>query len=132
MFIGCLDLKTGHLAYSCGGHNPPLLIGQSIEQLPVAQKLPVGVISGMKYEMQETQIASGATLLLYTDGLTEAMNANSELFGGDRMTKTVERLLSEGEATPKSIICGLTDAVKAFAADAEQSDDLTMMTIRLN
>ncbi len=132
MFIGCLDLKTGHLAYSCGGHNPPLLIGQSIEQLPVAQKLPVGVISGMKYEMQETQIASGTTLLLYTDGLTEAMNANSELFGGDRMTKTVERLLSEGEATPKSIICGLTDAVKAFAADAEQSDDLTMMAIRLN
>ena len=132
MFIGCLDLKTGHLAYSCGGHNPPLLIGQSIEQLPVAQKLPVGVISGMKYEMQETQIASGTTLLLYTDGLTEAMNANSELFGGDRMTKTVERLLSEGEATPKSIICGLTDAVKTFAADAEQSDDLTMMAIRLN
>ena len=132
MFIGCLDLKTGHLAYSCGGHNPPLLIGQSIEQLPVAQKLPVGVISGMKYEMQETQIASGTTLLLYTDGLTEAKNANSELFGGDRMTKTVERLLSEGEATPKSIICGLTDAVKAFAADAEQSDDLTMMAIRLN
>ena len=132
MFIGCLDLKTGHLAYSCGGHNPPLLIGQSIEPLPVAQKLPVGVISGMKYEMQETQIASGTTLLLYTDGLTEAMNANSELFGGDRMTKTVERLLSEGEATPKSIICGLTDAVKAFAADAEQSDDLTMMAIRLN
>ena len=132
MFIGCLDLKTGHLAYSCGGHNSPLLIGQSIEQLPVAQKLPVGVISGMKYEMQETQIASGTTLLLYTDGLTEAMNANSELFGGDRMTKTVERLLSEGEATPKSIICGLTYAVKAFAADAEQSDDLTMMAIRLN
>ena len=132
MFIGCLDLKTGHLAYSCGGHNPPLLIGHSIEQLPVAQKLPVGVISGMKYEMQETQIASGTTLLLYTDGLTEAMNANSELFGGDRMTKTVERLLSEGEATPKSIICGLTDAVKTFAADAEQSDDLTMMAIRLN
>ena len=132
MFIGCLDLKTGHLAYSCGGHNSPLLIGQSIEQLPVAQKLPVGVISGMKYEMQETQIASGTTLLLYTDGLTEAKNANSELFGGDRMTKTVERLLSEGEATPKSIICGLTDAVKTFAADAEQSDDLTMMAIRLN
>ena len=132
MFIGCLDLKTGHLAYSCGGHNPPLLIGQSIEPLPVAQKLPVGVICGMKYEMQETQIASGTTLLLYTDGLTEAKNANSELFGGDRMTKTVERLLSEGEATPKSIICGLTDAVKTFAADAEQSDDLTMMAIRLN
>ena len=132
MFIGCLDLKTGHLAYSCGAHNPPLLIGQSIEPLPVAQKLPVGVICGMKYEMQETQIASGTTLLLYTDGLTEAKNANSELFGGDRMTKTVERLLSEGEATPKSIICGLTDAVKTFAADAEQSDDLTMMAIRLN
>ena len=132
MFIGCLDLKTGHLAYSCGAHNPPLLIGQSIEPLPVAQKLPVGVICGMKYEMQETQIASGTKLLLYTDGLTEAMNANSELFGGDRMTKTVERLLSEGEATPKSIICGLTDAVKTFAADAEQSDDLTMMAIRLN
>ena len=44
MFIGILDLKTGHLAYSCGAHNPPLLIGSTVEDLPVARKLPVGAI----------------------------------------------------------------------------------------
>ena len=132
MVIGCLDLKTGHLAYSCGAHNPPLLIGSSVEELPVSHKLPVGVMKGMKYVFQETQIAPGTTLFLYTDGLTEAMNAELKMFGDDRMVETAQRLISEGVDTPEQLIRGLSDAVEAYVAGAEQSDDLTMMAIRFN
>ena len=132
MIIGCLDLKRGHLAYSCGAHNPPLLIGSSVEELPVSHKLPVGVMKGMKYVFQETQIAPGTTLFLYTDGLTEAMNAEQKMFGDDRMEETAQRLISDGVSTSKSLICGMSDAVEAFVAGADQSDDLTMMAIRFN
>ena len=132
MIIGCLDLKTGHLAYSCGAHNPPLLIGSSIEELPVSHKLPVGAMKGMKYVFQETQIAPGTTLFLYTDGLTEAMNAELKMFGDDRMVETAQRLISDGVSTSKSLISGMSDAVEAFVTGADQSDDLTMMAIRFN
>ena len=131
MFIGILDLKTGHLAYSCGAHNPPLLIGSTVENLPVARKLPVGAIKGMKYVLQETQIDPGATLFLYTDGLTEAMNADFQMFGEERMKAIAQHQISVGEPSPKALIDRLTEAVDTYVAGAEQSDDLTMMAIKI-
>jgi sigma-B regulation protein RsbU (phosphoserine phosphatase) len=130
LFVGCLDLKTGHLAYCCGGHNPPLLIDTDVKRLPISFKLPVGAIKGMKYVLQETQITPGTTLFLYTDGLTEAMDADMNMFGNDRMNETIQDLLMEGENTPKAIIDRLTDDVRAFVKGAPQSDDLTMMAIK--
>ena len=130
MFIGILDLKTGHLAYSCGAHNPPLLLGSAVEDLPVARKLPVGAIKGMKYVLQETQIAPGTTLFLYTDGLTEAMNAANQMFGVERVKEIAQHQISVGDTSPKALIDRLTESVDAFVAGAEQSDDLTMMAIK--
>ena len=131
MFIGILDLKTGHLAYSCGAHNPPLLIGSTVEDLPVARKLPVGAIKGMKYVLQETQIDPGTTLFLYTDGLTEAMDAANQMFGVERMKEIAKNQFSGGEPSPKALIDRFTEAVDTFVAGAEQSDDLTMMAIKI-
>jgi len=130
MFIGILDLKTGHLAYSCGAHNPPLLVGSTVEDLPVARKLPVGAIKGMKYVLQETQIAPGTTLFLYTDGLTEAMNAANQMFGVERVKEIAQHQISVGDTSPKALLDRLTESVDAFVAGAEQSDDLTMMAIK--
>ena len=130
MFIGCLDLKTGHLAYCCGGHTPPILIDSEVKGLPVAFKLPVGAIKGMKYVLQETQIAPGTTLFLFTDGLTEAMDAGFNMFGDDRLKEVAQRLITEGKYTPESLIGRLTDAVGAFVDGAPQSDDLTMLAIQ--
>ena len=131
MFIGILDLKTGHLAYSCGAHNPPLLVGSTVEELPVARKLPVGAIKGMKYVLQETQIDPGTTLFLYTDGLTEAMDAANQMFGVERMKAIAKNQFSGGEPSPKALIDRFTEAVDTFVAGAEQSDDLTMMAIKV-
>ena len=130
MFIGVLNLKTGHLTYSCAAHNPPLLVGSTVEDLPVARKLPVGAIKGMKYVSQETQLEQGTTLFLYTDGLTEAMNAANQMFGVERVKEIVQSQISGGETSPKVLIDRLTESVDAFVAGAEQSDDLTMMAIK--
>ena len=130
MFIGVLNLKTGHLTYSCAAHNPPLLVGSTVEDLPVARKLPVGAIKGMKYVLQEIQLEQGSTLFLYTDGLTEAMNAANQMFGVERVKEIVQSQISVGETSPKVLIDRLTESVDAFVAGAEQSDDLTMMAIK--
>lgn len=130
MFIGRLDLQTGHLVYSCGGHTPPVLIDREVKKLPVAFKLPVGAIKGMKYVRQETQLAPGTTLLLFTDGLTEAMDWGLNLFGDDRLKEIAQSLIDEGTYTTKTLIDRLKDAVVSFVNGAPQSDDLTMMAVK--
>ena len=81
--------------------------------------------------MQETQIEQGSTLLLYTDGLTEAMDTKKKMFGVERMKETVLHLQAAGEVSSKAILNGLIEAVETFVAGAEQSDDLTMMAIKI-
>ena len=130
MFIGVLNLKTGHLSYSCAAHNPPLLVGSTVENLPVSRKLPVGAIKGMKYVLQETQLEQGTTLFLYTDGLTEAMNVANQMFGVERVKEIAQRQIWVGKPSPKVLIDRFTETVDTFVAGAEQSDDLTMMAIK--
>ena len=129
LFIGVLDLPTGRLRYCNAGHNAPLLLNQAdnLKQkvfLPCDSNLPIGIMGGWKFTQQETNIVPGTTIFLYTDGLTEAENIEHELFGEERMINAVPFALDS-----KEIIERVTEAVQAFTGDAEQSDDLTMLTI---
>ena len=129
LFIGVLDLPTGRLRYCNAGHNAPLLLNQAdnLKQkvfLPCDSNLPIGIMGGWKFTQQETNIVPGTTLFLYTDGLTEAENIEHELFGEERMINAVPFAFDS-----KEIIDSVTEAVQAFTGDAEQSDDLTMLTI---
>ena len=129
LFVGVLDLPTGKLRYCNAGHNPPLLLTEKDgtkqkEFLPCDNNLPVGVMGGWKFALQETMVDTNTTIFLYTDGLTEAENADHQLFGEERMMDVILF------ATSQKIIDHMTDAVQTFAGDAEQSDDLTMLAIR--
>ena len=136
MFIGVLDLPTGHLSYCDAGHDAPVILSEKgivnseklATALEVQPNLPVGVFDDYTYSLQETQIAPGSTIFLYTDGLTEAMNSAHKQFGLDRV-KTV--LASCADKQPQEILETVTDAVHGFVKDAEQSDDLTMLAIKL-
>ena len=76
LFIGVLDLPTGHLHYCDAGHDAPIIISHTgLQTLECNPHLPVGIFDDVKYNVQETFLAGGSTLFLYTDGLTEAMNA---------------------------------------------------------
>ena len=126
LFIGVLDLQTGHLDYCNAGHECPLLNGQPLE---VAANMPIGLFDDFAYEKQETTLTPGDLLFLYTDGLTEARNARQELFGRDSVVKMVS---SCAGMAPKEMVSTIVSEVKRYAERTKQSDDLTLLSIRYN
>ena len=125
-FCGVLDLRNGHLRYCNAGHNAPVLVtAEGNRSLPVEANLPLGVIPGMSFTEQETDLTTGTGLFLYTDGLTEAENSNHELFGDEHMFAALSAELGSHQQ-----IDTVSQAVQGFVGDAPQSDDLTMLYIR--
>ena len=129
MYFGKLDLLTGELAYSNAGHNPPLIIreGGKVEWLKLPDGLVLGVDMDTPYITQTTRLNPGDTIVVYSDGVTEAMNKKKELFSEERLLKTLEK---NSTGTPEQIVNAVTDAVNDFASGAYQSDDITVLAIR--
>ena len=123
MFIGLLNLQTGHLDFCNAGHNPPVLNGQFIDMIPNA---PIGLWPGLEYEGEEVDDISGKPLFIYTDGLNEAENRQQEQF-------TDERLLQILQTTPFESAQQTVELLKAEVEQhrdgAEPNDDLTMLCI---
>ena len=124
LFVGVVDLMTGRLHYSNAGHEAPYL---QDKLLPCDSNLPVGVMSGLKFSEQETDMPPGMTLFLYTDGLTEAENAHREQFGRQRTNDVIATF----SGSSQQLLEAMTDAVHQFVGDTEQSDDLTMLVIKI-
>ena len=123
LFVGVLDLQTGHLRYCNAGHDAPYVQGKLLSCDP---NMPIGVMPTYQYSNQETDIVSGITFL-YTDGLTEAENANHQLFGKQRITETITAF----KGSSQELVETMTAAVHKFVGDYEQSDDLTMLAFKL-
>jgi len=132
LFVGVLDLHTGHLYYSNAGHEAPIILGDEVgvSVLHVDSNFTVGLIPGMEFSLQETVLPPHTTLFLYTDGLSEAENAKREIFGKGQILDVARQ--SPGAPDPKLLIEMMVKAVSDFVGDAEQSDDLTMLSIRYN
>ena len=129
IFVGVLDLPTGRLHYCNAGHDAPLLLGDGIKELTCDPNIHVGFLPSWEYSLQEAQISTGTTIFLFTDRLTEAMNANYDQFQMERISDVASQALSQQQHEPHQLINKMTDAVHQFVGDAEQSDDLTMMAI---
>ena len=128
LLLGVLDLPTGRLRYCSAGHDAPLILHDgTISTLACQPNLPLAILPEMRYKVQEYQLEPGSTLFLYTDGLTEAMNADHEQFGMDRVR---EQLALCMDKAPRQVLETVQDGVHAFVQDAEQSDDLTMLAFR--
>ena len=130
LFVGVLDLPTGRLRYSNGGHNAPWVGGSFKRLLPCDPNLPVGCMPGWKFSGQETTIEPGTMIFLYTDGLTEAEDISRTQFGEQRMLDAVSHACDDTATPPQSLVNQMADAIHAFVGDAEQSDDLTMLAIQ--
>lgn len=133
VFVGVLDLKTHHLTYCNAAHNAPVLIQKdgTCRLLEVETNLPVGVEDRYLYEEQQLDFPEGTALLLYTDGLTEAVYMSNSgirrLFGEERVLHDVEK---NSNASGSEVIDYLKQHVTVFADGTEQSDDLTLMFLR--
>ena len=129
LFIGVLDLPTGRLRYCNAGHDAPLLIHNGVKPLAVNANLPVGLFDDFKYSLQETTLPPDATLLLYTDGLTEAADRERHLFGLQRIIETAQACQERDAISPDALMDALQEEANRFTNGAEQSDDLTMLAI---
>ena len=89
--------------------------------------LPIGLFDDFNYEMQSVQMRPGSTLFLYTDGLTEARNADGKLFGRDRVAQMMEAC---GPTEPKQLVEAVIGQWHQFVGTTEQSDDLTLLALR--
>jgi sigma-B regulation protein RsbU (phosphoserine phosphatase) len=125
-----LDLPTGRLRYCNAGHDAPLLVGAGVGTLPCDPNIPVGFMPDWKYSLQEANIFTGTTIFLFTDGLTEAMDADYAQFQMDRVNDVATQALANQQHEPHLLIDLMTKAVHEFVGNAEQSDDLTMMAIQ--
>ena len=130
IFVGVLDLQTGHMYYCNAGHDAPVLVGAGVGPLPSDANIPIGVLPDWDYSLQETDIHQGTTIFLYTDGLSEAENNQYAQFRLERVTEVAAQALEDRQYEPHPLIERMLSAVHAFVGDAEQSDDLTMMAIQ--
>ncbi|MBR3530567.1 MAG: SpoIIE family protein phosphatase [Bacteroidaceae bacterium] len=124
MFVGILDLLTGHLDFCNAGHEPPLVSGQPLSINP---NLPIGALSDWDYEGEETQLKVGDMLFLYTDGLTEAKDVEMQSMGRNCVVKLAQ---THSNDTAQKLVELMEAEAHRHAGEAEQSDDITLLAFR--
>lgn len=125
MFVGVFDPASGALAYVNGGHEAPVLVGAGGVRARLAPTgAAVGMLPGMAYTVARATIAPGETLLLFTDGATDARDPGGALFGEEHLLS----LLTPGTNATEAVI-RIRDAVHAHAAGNPPFDDLTLMAV---
>ena len=132
MFVTILyavySTSSGEFTYANGGHNSPLIVHPdgSSSLLPLTGGIALGVVPDIPYQQQSINLAPGDLVFLYTDGVTEAMNAQEEEFGVERLQ---EVFATNPPKDPKEANKAVFKAVGDFAGDTPQSDDITCLAI---
>jgi sigma-B regulation protein RsbU (phosphoserine phosphatase) len=127
MFFATLD-PTGRLEYINAGHLPPLLIRDGRATVACEEGgLPVGLMDAAEFRTEAAQLQPGDTLVLVTDGITEAIDPQREMFGNERLRLAAERYAGE---SVEQLQAGIIDAVEEFSRGAYQADDITLLVIR--
>lgn len=129
VFYGIYDLNTGMIDFTNAGHNPPYILHAdgSVEMLKSECNLVLGAVEGMPFKNESLQLEKGDTLVMYTDGVTEAENIDHHQFGETRLEETLAKLKG---TTSEEIVTTINAHVKEFAGEAPQSDDITLLVIR--
>jgi len=129
IFYGVLNTRTGDVQFSFGGHNPPYIKRKdgSIERINHESGFLLGMLEDMEYDVHKIALQPGDTILLYTDGVTEAMNGSAELFEESRLQDSLRRL---NGAPLKELLEGINADLVQFAAGAPQADDITMLALQ--
>ena len=129
MFLGVVDLKTGHLQFCNAGHNPPVLVATDgcrfLEMIPNA---PIGLWPGLDYDGEEIDSIMGQPLFIYTDGLNEAENRQQEQFTDERLLELLQTCPYENA---QQTIAMLREEVQKHRDGAEPNDDLTMLCFKV-
>jgi serine phosphatase RsbU (regulator of sigma subunit)/putative methionine-R-sulfoxide reductase with GAF domain len=129
MFYAIVDLSTGRLSYARAGHNPPLLL--RAHEKSVSMLAPAGMVLGVADDAglieETTTLAPGDVLLLYTDGVTEAINEHEEEFGLERLERITNSALGQSAGAQVSLVDA---AVRVFTGERPQFDDFTLVVLK--
>ena len=127
VWLGIMEISTGRITVANAGHEYPVVMKSGrFSLLKDKHGFVIGGIDGIRYHEYEIDLEPGDKLFLYTDGITEATDANNQLFGTERM---ISALNQDPDASPEQILKNLRNAVDQFVKDAEQFDDLTMLCL---
>ena len=128
-FCAVLDLDTGLVRYASAGHNPPVVVrpGGMTDFVPRPGGVVLGAVPEYPYQTGELTLAPGDSLVLYTDGVTEAMDRHRALFGNERLLAACRQ---DRHRAAKILVEGVFAAVRDYAGDAPQSDDITLVAVR--
>ena len=128
LLVGILDLETGRVCYSNGGHNPPILISQNRECRFVKEKSGpmVGIMNGIAYKGLELTLAPGESLFMYTDGVTEAQNTDKCFYSEQTLLEKISALAG---ASSKDTVLAIKSELKTFAGSEPQFDDIAMLML---
>ncbi len=134
VFMGMLNLKTGQFIYVNAGHNPPLLRYQNdtaneFKFIPVERNCVLGINEDAQFIQQELFLHQGDELFFYTDGVTEATNEQRKIFTAERLQKALNKL--DKASSCQDILKSVNKSVKDFVKETPQSDDITMLAIKL-
>ncbi len=128
VFCAILDLRDGTLDYTNAGHNPPVLMPRQGTPyfLPQSRQLVIGAMEDYPYRAESMRLAPGDRLVLYTDGVTEAMNRQDQLYSDARL---LAQVTAHQQDDIRAIVEGTVASIRAFADGADQSDDITLMVV---
>ncbi len=128
-FIGILDLRTGWLTYASAGHNPPYVViaGQPPLAINGSPGIALGILEDAEYDDSDVQLPQGASVVLFTDGVTEANDPEGGMFGEESLEAELAKLRLEG---PEQGVARIQQALRIFARGAEQADDITVLAAR--
>ncbi|KAA0582607.1 PP2C family protein-serine/threonine phosphatase [Azospirillum sp. Sh1] len=129
VFYGELDLRTGVLAYSNGGHNPPLRMTASgtVKELERTPGIALAAMPDMPFGEKSLMLDTGDMVFLFTDGVTEAFNGENVMYGDPRLSAAVA---GQSSASARDGLDGVLTDVARFTAGAPQSDDITCLVLR--
>lgn len=135
VFMGMLDLKTGKFIYVNAGHTPPMIRHKhkddsTFEYLPVEKNCVLGINEEAQFKQQEVYLKQGDELFLYTDGVTEAINKEKKLYSIERLYSNLNKINQKSSC--QDILRDVKLSIDEFAQGMYQSDDITMLAIKLN
>lgn len=130
LFYGIFDNETNTLTYVNAGHNPPIVFRKGsgkIEELELTG-VAVGAMDDARFEQREINLSSGDVIVLYTDGITEALNEREEMFEVPRLIELIQK---KSASSSQEIVDAIIETVFTFSGNQPQFDDITLMVVKV-